>query len=45
MKEFKEYPIITNKECEDKKMYMIIDILDIFYKNYNKIYSIQEFRF
>ena len=34
MKEFKEYPIITNKECEDKKMYMIIDILDIFYKNY-----------
>jgi len=34
MKEFKDYPVITSEEFDEKKMYMIIDVLDIFYKNY-----------
>lgn len=34
MKDFKEYQVITSEECDEKKMYMITDVLDIFYKNY-----------
>jgi len=37
MKEkIKEYPVITTEEFEAKKLFMIIDVLDIFYKKHIK---------
>lgn len=36
MEIFKEYDVITDLESESKNMYMVIDVLDIFYKKHIK---------